>query len=58
MSKWFQIRARDTRIRPNGLVLQVWLCADSRKHLDNRLKKKGYYTDIEWIREEIPSWEK
>ena len=58
MSKWFYIRAKDTRIRPNGKVLQFWLSADSRKELDDKLKKKECYTDIEWIREEIPSWEK
>jgi len=52
---WFYIRALDSRI---NRVLQFWLSADSRKELDNKLKKKSCYTDIEWIREEIPSWEK
>ena len=53
---WFHIRAKDTRFRPNGKVLQFWLSAKSKKELDNKLKK--CYTDIEWICEEIPSWEK
>ena len=52
---WFHIRALDSRI---NRVLQFWLSADSRKELDDILKKKECYTDIKWVREEIPSWEK
>ena len=32
--------------------------ADSREHLDEILKEKTEITQIEWIREEIPDWEK
>ena len=56
---WFHIKARDMRIfRPEGKVITFWLGADSREDLDKILKKKPEITQIEWIRQEVPDWEK
>ena len=55
---WFHIRARDMNMyKPNGKVIQFWLSGESKKDVKNKLNNKGFI-DIEWIREEIPSWEK
>ena len=56
---WFHIKARDMSIgKPRGMVIAFWLGADSREHLDEILKEKTEITQIEWIREEKPHWEK
>ncbi len=55
---WFHIRAKDTRFKPNRRVLQFWLFGETEKDIRRILDDKGCYTDIEWIREEIPDWEK
>ena len=56
---WFHIRARDTNMyKPKGKVIQFWLVGETEKDIRRILDDKGCYTDIEWIREEIPDWEK
>ena len=55
---WFHVRARDMNMyKPKGKVIQFWLSGESKKDVKNKLDNKGFI-DIEWIREEIPSWEK
>ena len=55
---WFHIRARDMNMyKPGGKVIQFWLYTKSRESLDKTLKDKNI-TQIEWIRQEIPDWEK
>ena len=56
---WFHIRARDMNMyKPKGKVIQFWLSGESEKDVKNKLNEKGCFKDIEWIREEIPNWEK
>tara|TARA_Y100000004_G_scaffold84039_1_gene94353 strand:- start:246 stop:419 length:174 start_codon:yes stop_codon:yes gene_type:complete len=56
---WFHIRARDMNMyKPKGKVIQFWLSGESEKDVKNKLNKKGCFKDIEWIKQEIPSWEK
>tara|TARA_A100001011_G_scaffold108345_1_gene114938 strand:- start:254 stop:430 length:177 start_codon:yes stop_codon:yes gene_type:complete len=55
----YHIRARDMSIhKPKGKVIQFWLGADSREHLDEILKEKTEITQIEWIRQENFDWKK
>ena len=55
---WFHIRARDMNMyKPKGKVIQFWLFGETEKDIRRILDDKGC-TDIEWIREEIPDWEK
>ena len=55
---WFYIRARDMNMyKPKGKVIQFWLSGETEKDIRRILDDKGC-TDIEWIREEIPDWEK
>ena len=54
----YHIKARDMNIyKPEGKVIKFWLYAESRKELDTILKKKNI-TEIKWILQEIPPWEK
>ena len=50
----YHIKAYDPTI---DMVIQFWLYAKSREHLDKILKEKDI-TNIEWIRQEVPDWEK
>ena len=55
---WYHIRALDMDIdKPNGMMIEFWLSADSRKELDKLLKTKHYITEIEWIKQEKPPFE-
>ena len=52
---WYHIKAKDIDIdKPNGMVIQFWVWADSRDELDIILKNKNEITDIEWIKQETP----
>ena len=56
---WYHIRARDTKIdKPNGMIIDFWLSADSRGELDKLLKTKHNITEIEWIKQETPPFVK
>ena len=56
---WFYIRARDMNMyKPKGKVIQFWLSGESEEDVKNKLNEKGCFKDIEWIKQEIPSWEK
>ena len=56
---WFHIRARDMNMyKPKGKVIQFWLSGESEKDVKNKLNEKGCFKDIEWIRQEMPDWEK
>ena len=51
---WYRIRGKDTKIdKPNGMVIEFWLYAESKDKLDKLLIDRGI-TEVEWIREEEP----
>ena len=56
MSKWFHIKARAIDIcKPDGKVITVWLWGKDKKQITDLVLSKKY-KDIEWIREEKPSF--
>ena len=51
---WYRIRGKDMKInKPQGMVIEFWLYADTKTKLDKLLSEKQI-TEIEWIREEEP----
>ena len=53
---WYYIKARDMSIfKPKGMVIKFWLWGDSENHITEMLAKKNC-KDIEWIRQEKPSF--
>jgi len=53
---WYYIKARDMSIfKPKGMVIKFWLWGDSENHITEMLVKKNC-KDIEWIRQEKPSF--
>tara|TARA_R110002020_G_scaffold3623_3_gene16117 strand:- start:3563 stop:3736 length:174 start_codon:yes stop_codon:yes gene_type:complete len=56
MSKWFHIKARAIDIcKPDGKVITFWLWGKDKKQITDLVLSKKY-KDIEWIREEKPSF--
>ena len=51
----YHIKAYDPRLKA---VIQFWLYGDTEEEIRKLLKDRDNITKIEWIRQEIPDWEK
>ena len=56
MKEWYHIKARYLNFdKPNGMVIEFWLYQENEVDVRKLVIKKGY-TDLEWIRQETPSF--
>ena len=51
----YHIKAYDPSLKA---TIQFWLYGDSEEEIRKLLKERDKITKIEWIRQEIPEWEK
>ena len=57
MKKWFHIKGKDISIyKPECKVITFWLWGESKDEVKSIVTKKNNIVEIEWIREETPSF--